>query len=145
MAKGVDKNEYVRPAALVTAEMRQMQQEMTALCMTFSALCDRMEQCARQVRGCSVRADRQMFQAFFDAGCIPGKYVSIIGSKNPNSVYKVDGVDGFGFYLTDIETGKTIYVNILERSDLPSKIRPAGKKFREWSIAQKKIQVQSDQ
>lgn len=121
--KGYDDNSYDRPTAIITAEIRDLHREMSELCLSFSTLCDRMEQCAREVRKCGLKADRQLFQAFLDAGVSPGKCVRFLGSQDENAVYEVVSIDGDGFYLHSLETGGEFHLNVFEKQDLVRKIR----------------------
>ena len=121
--KGYDPNSYDRPTAIVTAEIRDVHREMADLCLSFSVLCDRMEQCAREVRKCGLKADRQLFQAFLDAGVSPGKCVRFLGAKDENAVYEVVGIDGDGFYMHSLETGGEFHLNVFEKQDLVRKVR----------------------
>lgn len=120
--------DYDVPIEVVMAQTQKVRQEMAEAGEQFSKILTLMESCANNVRNCSLRADRIMFQPFFDA-MFGNRYVKIIGSKDENQIWRVTGIDGGGFYLrkADQPNGRDVYVSVMERPDVAAKIRLASK------------------
>lgn len=120
--------DYDVPIEVVIAQTQKMRQEMASAGEQFNTLLTMMESCANNVRDCSMRADRIMFQPFFDV-LFGNRYVTIIGSKDETQIWQVTGIDGCGFYLrkADQPKGREVYVNVMERPDVAAKIRLASK------------------
>lgn len=121
--KGFDENNYDRPTGTVLTEIRDLNREMSDLCLKFSALCDRMEACAKQVRDCSLKADRQLFQTFFDNGVAPGKFFRVLGSDDENAIFVVTGMDGSGIYFKSENGGREFHFDVYEHQDKARRLR----------------------
>ena len=114
------------PIEVVMAQTQKVRQEMADAGEQFGKILSMMEACANNVRNCSLRADRIMFQPFFDA-MFGNRYVRIIGSKDENQIWLVTGIDGCGIYMrrAGILNSREVYVNVMERPDVAAKIRLA--------------------
>ena len=125
----MDRNEgavYDLPIEIVKTQVAKTRQEMVEVGEVFLSWLDKFENCAKNVRECSLKADRTMFQPFFDA-IFRRPCIQILGSKNDQQIYEVTGMDGCGIYLKKIEDdfGKEFYLNVMERSDMAARIRRA--------------------
>lgn len=120
--------DYDVPIEVVMAQTQKVRQEMSDAGEQFGKILSMMEACANNVRNCSLRADRIMFQPFFDA-MFGNRYVKIIGSKDENQIWRVTGIDGCGIYLrkADQPNGREIYIKVMERPDVAARIRLASK------------------
>ena len=120
--------DYDVPIEVVMAQTQKVKKEMADAGEQFGKILSMMEACANNVRNCSLRADRIIFQPFFDA-LFGNRYVTIIGSKDETQIWQVTGIDGCGFYLrkADQPKGREVYVNVMERPDVAAKIRLTSK------------------
>jgi len=118
-----EENYYNRPTSTVLAEIRDLNREMSDLCLKFSVLCDRMEACSRKVRDCSMKADRQLFQTFFENGIAPGKCFRILGSGDENAIFVVTGMDGSGIYFKSENGGNEFHFDVYEHQDKARRLR----------------------
>lgn len=123
-----DNNSYDRPTSTVMREVQALNREMSDLCILFGTICDRMEACARKVRDCSRKADRQLFKAFFDSGIAPGASFRILGSKDENAIYTVTGMDGGGIYYAGVNGGPEYYFDIYENQDYARRLRTVSQR-----------------
>lgn len=137
--------DYDVPIEVVMAQTQKVRQEMADAGEQFGKILSMMEACANNVRNCSLRADRIMFQPFFDA-MFGNRYIKIIGSKDETQIWQVTGIDGCGFYLrkADQPKGREVYVNVMERPDVAAKIRlvskpAAGQKSSSVSVSEDDI------
>lgn len=117
---------YDLPLEVVRTQVLKTRQEMAEVGETFLSWLDKLENCAKNVRECSMKADRTMFQPFFDA-IFRRPCIQILGSKNDAQIYEVTGIDGGGIFLKRIEDdfGKEFYLNIMERPEMAARIRRA--------------------
>lgn len=113
------------PVEVVIAQTQRMRREMAEAGETFvKEFLERFEACARNVRNCSIQAERAMFQPFFEA-MFKGLYIRIVGTRDENQVYELTGIDGDGMWFRKygIPNSKEFHVSVSEKPDVASRIR----------------------
>ena len=117
---------YDIPIEVVRGEIQKMRVEMAEAGDLFMGLMNRFEACAKNVRDCSMQADRRMFQPFFDA-IFRHPCIQILGSKDERQVYEVTGIDGGGIYIKRYGdmSGKEFHIDVMSRLDMAQRIRRA--------------------
>lgn len=117
--------DYNLPIEVVRAQTQRMRQEMAEAGEVFMAVLERMESCARNVRECSMRSDRVMFQPFFDAIFRTPPCIRVLGSNDERQIYEVIGMDGSGFWLRRYgqANGAEFHLSVTDRQDLAPRIR----------------------
>lgn len=117
---------YDIPIEVLRGQIQKARADMAAFGDEFVKLALTFESCAKNVRDCSLRADRIMFQPFFDT-IFRRPCIQILGSKDEQQVYEVTGIDGGGIFIKrygDL-TGKEFHIDVTTRPDMAARIRRA--------------------
>lgn len=117
---------YDIPIEVLRGQIQKARADMAEFGDAFVKLALTFESCAKNVRDCSLRSDRIMFQPFFDT-IFRRPCIQILGSKDEKQVYEVTGIDGGGIFLKrygDL-TGKEFHIDVTARPDMAARIRRA--------------------
>lgn len=116
--------DYNIPIEVVIAQTQRARKELADTASQFVNVLNMFEACANNVRNCSLRSDRLVFQPFFNA-MFKGIFIKIIGAKNENQIYELTGIDGDGLWFKPYGAaqGKEFRLSLSERHDMAARIR----------------------
>lgn len=116
-------------------EIRNLNIEMEELSLRMAMICDRIEQCAKQVEACSLRADREMFEPFLKIGMGAGKCFRILTPETERDIYYVVSMNSRGFVFKhekhyQVEGTPEYYLDVYKHQGIISRVRVLKKTFK---------------